>query len=133
MRDIHRGTPTESATRPWSIFPPHIPFPNKHSIVLAIDQRSAADLATAIHTAMLDEMTTPMENGLARVIKNPFEFIENRPAVLLHLANEVSELRQTPAQMSSKKLASMVNGNLHAAMPTTVATSPTSRKVSAPR
>lgn len=83
-------------------------FPNKHAILLAIYEQAAAELAAMVHELMLKEMTTPLETGMPRIVRNLFKFIEDRQAVFLRLANEVPELRQTSALMSIENMASQV-------------------------
>lgn len=84
-------------------------FPNKYSIALAIYEKAASELAAMIHKTMLDELNTPMEIGLTRILENLITFVESRQGIFFRLEYEVPELRQTAAQLSIGKMATHIS------------------------
>lgn len=79
-------------------------FPNKYSIVLAMYEKAAAELATISRDSMLRELHVPLEIGIPRNVDRMMKFLETRQGVFVHLLNEVPELRQTAAQTSVENL-----------------------------
>lgn len=75
-------------------------FPNKISIVQAIYEREAAELAVIIRRVMQDETDTPIEAGLQRIVENLVDFIGSRQIIFLRLEREVQELSSTVSQLS---------------------------------
>lgn len=73
-------------------------FPNKHTIVLAIYEKAVAEFAAVTHGYFIAEMGMPLDEGLRRIMKKVFDYIEKHQDVLVRLVNEVPHLRQTTMQ-----------------------------------
>ena len=80
-------------------------FPNRHAIALSLFETAAAELAQQAHRELLGSIATPLESGIPRLMERLLTYMEAEQAALMHLIEEVPELRESAQAMSLENLA----------------------------
>lgn len=80
-------------------------FPNRQAIALALYERDSAGLAQLTHDWLMAHLSVPIESSMRQLIMLVMEYVDRHQIALLHLRDQVPELRERAQPMSLETLA----------------------------